>query len=262
MSDTVYIEVDPLTNQWLNENCFSAYSGFNMKGYDIKPYTFSQLQSGQIELDPSIPVVGTIRSVKAAIKALGFPEPKNLDIPESLKTTYFLRRKVWYMTLKEARDNESLWPVFVKPADWQKAFTGFVLEDFRGCIKLAGFPEDMRLMCSTPVTFKNEWRAFVHQGKLLDVRPYAGNPCNHSPPEMFFQNIFEALYTDEVPVAYSIDVGFIEIAGPLSSFPEVVLIELNDSFSLGTYGLRPHLYVKMLEDRWREITSTHLKAVT
>lgn len=48
------------------------------------------------------------------------------------------------------------------------------------------------------------------------------------------------------PIAYSIDVA-------LTKEGDTVLIEVNDAYSLGTYGLDPILYSKMIEARWCEL---------
>ena len=55
----------------------------------------------------------------------------------------------------------------------------------------------------------------------------------------------------EVPVAYTLDVGVLD--------PGVTaLVEVNDGFSAGCYGLRPDLYVKFLADRWCQMVDVPL----
>lgn len=53
------------------------------------------------------------------------------------------------------------------------------------------------------------------------------------------------------PVAYTIDVGVSYI--PKYGNFETILIEINDFWSIGSYGFDSELYVKMIIDRTREI---------
>jgi hypothetical protein len=36
------------------------------------------------------------------------------------------------------------------------------------------------------------------------------------------------------------------------------LIQTNDGFALGSYGLNPIIYCKMIQDRWKEIIKNKL----
>ena len=55
-------------------------------------------------------------------------------------------------------------------------------------------------------------------------------------------------YVDS-PSAYSIDIG-------LTDIDETIIVEINDGYSLGSYGLDPLLYAKLLSARWAELTGT------
>jgi hypothetical protein len=48
------------------------------------------------------------------------------------------------------------------------------------------------------------------------------------------------------PVSGSIDVG-------VTKDGKTVLVEVNDSYSLGNYGIGSILYARMIEERWREL---------
>ena len=45
--------------------------------------------------------------------------------------------------------------------------------------------------------------------------------------------------------AYCLDVGCLEDRSTL-------LVEVNDGYAFGAYGLRPELYMKMISARWEE----------
>jgi phage terminase large subunit len=60
-------------------------------------------------------------------------------------------------------------------------------------------------------------------------------------------------FQPEAPVAYGIDFG-------VTNDGRTLLVEVNDAFALGCYGLSAVEYAEMLEDRWLEVVSE--KAVT
>ena len=61
-------------------------------------------------------------------------------------------------------------------------------------------------------------------------------------------------YKDEAPISYTLDVGIIEKdKNEVLSFEQTVLIEINDFWAIGGYGLDGKTYVRMLIDRFQEI---------
>lgn len=52
------------------------------------------------------------------------------------------------------------------------------------------------------------------------------------------------------PKGYAIDFG-------LADDGRTLLLEVNDGYSLGSYGLFPLDYAKLLSARWAELTETH-----
>jgi hypothetical protein len=57
-------------------------------------------------------------------------------------------------------------------------------------------------------------------------------------------------YYDESPVSYTLDVGLIQVGKGLY---ETILIEINDFWAIGGYGLDGRTYVRMLIDRFQQI---------
>ena len=91
-----------------------------------------------------------------------------------------------------------------------------------------------------------EWRCFVRYGQILDIRRYKGELGLVYSLQEVKQMV--ATYTD-APAAYSLDIG-------LTAEGETIIIEVNDGYSLGIYGLDPLLYAKLLSARWAELTGT------
>lgn len=101
-------------------------------------------------------------------------------------------------------------------------------------------------MCSEVVNFVAEWRCFVRYGKILDVRRYKGDWKVQLNPKIVENAVSEF---KSAPKAYAIDFG-------LTDKGETLLIEVNDGYSLGFYGLSDLDYAKLLAARWAELTNT------
>jgi len=91
-----------------------------------------------------------------------------------------------------------------------------------------------------------EWRCFVRSGDILDVRRYRGNWRSHFDPRIV-QNIVNQFKT--APKGYAVDIG-------LTDKGETLLIEVNDGYALGHYGVFSLDYAKLLSARWSELTNT------
>ena len=83
------------------------------------------------------------------------------------------------------------------------------------------------LLCSEPVNFQTEWRAFVRYRIIWDVRSYRGNWHAHYGSNVLDNTI--RAYTG-TPAGYAMDFGLTEDGRTL-------LVEINDSFALGSYEL-------------------------
>jgi len=57
-----------------------------------------------------------------------------------------------------------------------------------------------------------------------------------------------ALRDAKMPIAYSIDVGILESG-------ETILVECNDGFALGNYGVPARRYAEMHRDRWYQMVN-------
>ena len=138
-----------------------------------------------------------------------------------------------------------LWPVFIKPFE-DKAFTGVLVrspKDLMGCGRI---DEDLPIYCSEPVHFIGEWRCFVRYGRILDVRHYKGRWQVHPDCQLIERAVQD--YTS-APAGYSMVFGLTEQG-------KTLLIEINDGYSLGSYGLFYLDYAELLSARWAELTGT------
>lgn len=232
---------------WFSLACESAALGFKDMGYNVQRFTGPEL--GSLKLRKDIVVKASIQTTRRALDLLGVPQPANLDIPEELKG--FTKRKIWETTMGAVREAKNC--VFIKPAHTQKAFRGHV---YYSGSEFYGEGDDLNtfwaensfpVLASTRVVFNSEWRAYILDRRILGVYHYQNLVI--PPPTSVIQDMVDA-YTTQ-PRAYSLDIGYMRKL--LSDKEEWALVEVNEGFALGNYGLPNLDYAKMVEARWEEM---------
>jgi hypothetical protein len=189
-------------------------------------------------------VVGGTVAVHLALKQLGVLVPLPLNIPETLLA--YAGRRVWPTTLGEIRaqfGRGSSDPVFVKPLALAKEFAGLVLSKPDDLRRVQHLDDELTLQAAEVVAFVSEWRYFVLRGMVVEAAHYKGDCFIHPDASTVRRAVAE--YT-LAPVAYGLDFG-------VAADGRTLLIEANDGFALGCYGLDAVVYAEMLEARWCEI---------
>lgn len=233
----VYIQTNE-KGDFFNVNAYVAAEGFEFLGWEVLRYK----EVAEIEnRDPSVVFVGGIGNVRKRLAQLGIAHDYELEYPAPLRP--FLNRHVWESTL-ETLKQQSTWNVFIKPKQ-TKLFTGKVIRRFGDFIGLK-YEEDVPIWCSEPIELVTEWRCFVRYQTLLDVRRYHGRWDSR----LDVAHVERAIgaYQDQ-PAAYSLDFG-------VDADGKHYLVEVNDGYSLGSYGMQPVPYAKFLSARWAELTGT------
>lgn len=218
-----------------------ALQGFRDRGVETAPfYGFGDIEEGLHDLGHDVGLAGYIGDVWRALDKLGVPRPPSLDYPEPLRR--FLGREMQRMPLRKAR-GLSHRKVFVKPVK-QKLFTGFVCEGtFNDQIRMGPYDETEECWVSDTVKFVTEYRCFVLRGDVLAARHYKGD-WGVAIDRKVVEEAVRAW--EEAPAAYTLDFG-------VDDKGKTLLVEVNDGFSAGTYGLQPTLYAQVLEARWQEM---------
>jgi len=240
----VFVQKKPDGKEWLDINCYSAAGWFDQLGWEVVPFVDASKIEG---LNKETPVVGGIGSVRKALEMLEAAPPETIDIPECIHS--YTRRKIWTTTLGEVHNNETLWPVFIKPYLEHKRFTGHVVASFVDLLKTVCFPMDMPVLASEVVKWESEYRCFVLNREILDIRRYAGSFEWY--PNVWIIKEMLGSYPS-IPTACSLDVG--KMVDGKNKVWDTALIEVNDGFSLGIYGLPAYKQVKMILARWKEMT--------
>ena len=218
---------------------FQAYCGFFEMGFEIIFFeTYEELrQSNKEDV-----VVGFMGPVRCRLKDFGIDMP-NIDYPASIHNYY--GRKIWTSTINTINSNPELWNVFVKPMN-NKSFTGRVIKTAKDLIGCGIQGEDQAVYVSDIVNFVSEYRAFVRYGEILDVRHYHGDWRFYPDSKVIEECV--ANYTDS-PKAYAIDFG-------VTDDGRTLVVEVNASCSIGSYGLGVIDYAKFKSARWAELTNT------
>ena len=230
-------------------NCFSAALGFAELGYHVvQSEADSRLKIALCE-EPESMFVGGIRAMQGAFKALAIAQPQ-IDNPH-IHLPQYMGREVHEVTWNDVEQYSKLegFPFFIKPLEEQKLFTGLVIksEYDLSLIRFNVKPETKILM-SECVNFISEYRCFVLNKEMVGCKNYKGD-FKIFPDISIMENAIKD-YNNQ-PIAYSIDFG-------VTDKGETLLIEMNDAFGLGSYGLDKLIYCKMLEARWDEILLKHL----
>jgi hypothetical protein len=140
-------------------------------------------------------------------------------------------------------DHADFEPLHVKPLDQHKLFTGYVIHAFRDLIPTAAISDDILVLAQGLVDFRSEWRAYILRDEILHIGRYRGDPLLFPDPNVVSQAL---LAMENRPIAFGMDWG-------VSATGETLLVEVNDGYSLGNYGLPGPEYTAMIEARWREL---------
>ena len=221
-----------------NSDCQAAYDGFCQLGVEPVLYTTNE------EFDTRNPedvVVGGVIMIWHALNQRRMTA-EHYDYPEEL--TNFRGRKIWQIKLKDLRNTEL--PVFIKPVE-EKIAPGIVVNSWADVEEEYGLIDpETEIYCSEPVKFFSEWRCFLLYGHIVGIQFYYGNrdaTCDQAVINAAVETF------SKHPAACALDFGVTEDGRTL-------LIEMNDGYSLGTYGLDPVLYARVLTARWAELNHT------
>lgn len=223
-----------------NQNTYAAADGFNMVGVDVVPFRSLEEIDGFDDLGEEAMVAGNIADVLKALDKMGAPRPVEVDYPAHLG--WMLGRNVRKMEIEEVRRGTER--VFVKPV-MQKLFTGLVWspDDPMARMVLAPYEYETPVIVSDVVDFVSEYRCFVKHHSLIGVKHYKGDWSKTPSPSILGTAIAQG--RNIMPDAYTIDLG-------VTSDGQTLLVEVNEGYAVGCYGLASIVYARFLETRWEQ----------
>jgi len=220
-----------------NHECSVAAEGFKKLGIETVFFTTNE------EFDTRNPedvVVGGNVIIWHALNQRGITL-ESCDYPPEL--TGFLGRKIKQVKLKELK-NEIL-PVFIKPVE-EKAATGLVIETIADLENYEIKDSEAEVYCSEVVNFVSEWRCFLLYRQIVGIKYYYGDPDIDVDTDVILAAVKQ--YSN-IPAGCALDFG-------VTDDGRTLLIEMNDGYSLGVYGLKDVLYARLLSARWAELSGT------
>ena len=110
-------------------------------------------------------------------------------------------------------------------------------------------PFDYSIWISEVLEFIAEWRCFVLDGRVLDVRPYTGDYHVQFDPSVIYKAI---LCWKDAPIAYGLDIG-------VTWGGRTLVVEVNDGYALGNYGLSPLNSINFHKARWKEMVKPYFE---
>jgi hypothetical protein len=221
-----------------------AQRGFQLFGCETAPfYGFGDIQKIE-DLGPEVGLAGYVGDIKEALSKIGKPHPENVDYPDELKE--FLGRDISISTLEEIRNHPGK-EVFIKPIE-QKLFTGFVWSgDDISRRRICTLGNEVKVFTCESLNIISEYRCFILDFEILDCRRYKGDW--HVAPSL--GTVYYALDflrgVKKFPRAFCLDWGILKSG-------ETILIEMNEGYAFGHYGMAPDLVARMLSARWNEMS--------
>jgi hypothetical protein len=224
-----------------------VYEELIRRNIPVEFFTEKRIRRRQLPITKDTLVVGYVATVLAALKHLGIQAPATNDYPRAL-TPYF-HRSLWESTVGQLVEGvySGNPPIFAKPKDQKKRFTGRVFGYPDDLSFLNGASKTTPLLCAEVVDWLSEYRVFVVRGEIVGIRHYAGDPSIAIDQQSVVDSVRILEQSRETTVAYAIDFGVI-------STGQTAVVEWNDGFSLGSYGLDKTVYTDLLIVRWCEIT--------
>lgn len=236
--------IESIDNKIVSDYCFKGWLGAEINGFSTKLMSLPavSLQRESLKQREILPI-GSVSYMEY------FFELFEIDKPFPLHCTSNLFQDKYEVV--DSKYNIK-YPSFVKPHLDVKRFTGFVsksINDFNLYPELEDWdgPYFVRKPFSSRIV--SEWRCFVNRGNLVNVSYYNGWDPGVFPDTGVVKNLISLYHSP--PVSYTIDVAVLEDGS-------TELVELNDMWAIGPYGINESDYFLLLKDRWLEILKNNL----
>ena len=215
-------------------DCACAMYGALDLGLDYTLVSFEEVKNGKFDsLVKNNLFVGSVEFMTEVFNRVGIEQPRlpinNLRPYEEMKL----------------RDFKYQYPVFIKPKSI-KAFTGFVVDDYSKSM-LNTLDKELDIIIQQVINFNSEWRFYIFRNKIVDIRHYSGRmDINLIGAVNNFNKLDDSTFKN-FPETFVMDIGF------YNDSDSYTIIEFNDMWAIGNYGVPNDLYVRMLKDRYFDI---------
>jgi hypothetical protein len=178
--------------------------------------------------------VGSVEFMREVFKQVGV---------EDARVPLNSNRESKIITLDDAKEISKEQDIFIKPLQI-KLFTGFILDKMIHS-SISNIPGNTEVLSYKPFESEiiSEWRCYIRNGEIEDSRNYSGD-FKVSPDYKYVESVIKE--NKDFPKCYTIDVGILDSS-------ENVVIEFNDMWAIGNYGMDNYRYLRMLRERYFEI---------
>jgi ATP-grasp domain, R2K clade family 2 len=224
-----------------------VYEELRQRNVPVELFTEKRIHRRQLPLANNTLVVGYVQTVLAAFQVLGIKPPATNDYPIALQRFFY--RRIWESTVEHliAWVYDGNGPVFAKPKGRKKRFTGHVFKQLDDLRYIEDTSTTTPVFCAEVLEWLSEYRVFVMQANIVGTMHYAGDPAINIDKQVAAEAVQLLEQSGEATAAYTIDLGVVRGG-------QTALVEWNDGFSLGSYGLDRAIYTDLLITRWCEIT--------
>lgn len=241
-----FVLTDP-DGQIRDRDQLDLYDGYLQTAYDVKLISANDIYTNKYKITSEDVFGGHVQLCQYIWKLLKITDPCIPNYPDELKS--YFGRSIRKMKVKAFRrilqENEEFGNIlFVKPVT-NKLFTGFTCLTEREFDSKTNCGDNTDVYVSSYVNFGAEFRAYVFKGKVVDCFRYWGDDWKVSTPVEDIEKM--ASLSKVKSIFYSIDVGIDTLTG------KTLLMEVNDGYALGNYGLAPIDYASYTAQRWLEI---------
>jgi len=239
--------LEQIGGEWLDDFVYMSKEPLRALGFEIKPFDGDDMENTltcyPLDITKDV-IIGSVESTTKFFEACEIDVPNYLGYPEELNI--FLNREMRVTKLGLLFQQFPKFPYFIKPKNDVKLFTGEVitkhsqleaLKDYYG----ATDETEVYLSAILP-KIGAEYRCFVHEEKLVGIQYYSGDFTRF--PDVQTINEMINAYKN-ANCAYTLDVGVLG--------HQTVLIEVNDMWAIGSYGMDAKTYALMCVRRMREI---------
>lgn len=154
----------------------------------------------------------------------------------------FKNREERFCLLEEIEN----YPCFIKPSEDIKAFTGTIVNNYNEA-KLFTNNYNGQLSVQEILEFESEYRVYVHKDRgILGIKHYLGDPYI-TPQKEFVDEVYFAAKKNLKENSYTLDIA-------IDKNNKNYLIEINDGWAIGNYGLNPKDYYSFIKTRWLQLT--------
>ncbi len=215
----------------------------------VELFTRKRIDRRQLPLDTRSYVFGDVDCAQGAMRQLGIAVPVPDYYPDVLAP--YLHRRIWRERLGDLRTGIEPGgrPIFAKPALRPKLFTGMVFSGPGDFYFANGASRNEPVWCSEVVEWRSEYRVYVMDGQILSIDHYDGDPSVAIDRVVVERAIADLAGSGLALAGYGIDFGVLATG-------QTALVEANEGYALGAYGIDGDLYAALTFARWRELLGT------